>query len=131
MASIWKDQTGSSPQAQSKILPGTEPVASYESNGYGLFDMAGNAWQWTADWYRYDAFGMQARLKHVSNPKGSSNSFDLDGLRSDAPKRVIRGGSFLCNEDYCEGYRVSARQGQDPWSASNNVGFRLVMDRGR
>lgn len=74
--------------------------------------------------------GMPARLQHVNNPKGPSNSFDPDGLRSDAPKRVIHGGSFLCNEDYCEGYRVSAQQGQDPWSASNNVGFRLVMDRG-
>ena len=129
MASIWKSRTASFPQAQPKILPGTEPVANYEPNGYGLFDMAGNAWQWAADWYRYDAFSIQARMQNISNPQGPSNSFDPDGLRSDAPKRVIRGGSFLCNEDYCEGYRVSARQGQDPWSASNNVGFRLVMDK--
>ena len=64
----------------------------------------------------------------MANPRGPGESFDPEGLRADAPKRVIRGGSFLCSEEYCEGYRVSSRQGQDPYSASANVGFRLVLD---
>ncbi|MBP0630532.1 formylglycine-generating enzyme family protein [Cupriavidus sp. AcVe19-1a] len=116
-------------QSQSpKILPGTAPVGLYPANGYSLHDMAGNAWQWVADWYRADAFARQASASKVAvDPAGPSDSFDPDGIRPDAPKRVIRGGSFLCSEAYCEGYRISARQGQDPYSSSSNIGFRLVI----
>ncbi|RKJ97309.1 formylglycine-generating enzyme family protein [Alicycliphilus denitrificans] len=128
MARTWSAQPQVFPVASAKVMPGTAPVAGYAPNGYGLYDMAGNAWQWVADWYRHDAFARQARAGDVANPRGPGESFDPEGLRADAPKRVIRGGSFLCSEEYCEGYRVSARQGQDPYSASANVGFRLVLD---
>ena len=130
MGKTWGDTNQTFPvQSQSpKIFPGTAPVGSYPANGYNLHDMAGNAWQWVADWYRADAFAQQAAARKVSvNPTGPADSFDPEGIRADAPKRVIRGGSFLCSEAYCEGYRVSARQGQDPDSSSSNVGFRLVV----
>lgn len=129
-ANTWDGIAGRFPQraAVARIQPGTEAVGSYPANGYGLFDMAGNAWQWVADWYRADAFARQAAQGNpVRNPQGPQQAFDPDDARPDAPKRVIRGGSFLCSEDYCQGYRVSARQGQDPESATSNVGFRLVM----
>ncbi len=128
MGKIWDDAAAPFPKQEAKLRPGTAPVGSFPANGYGLADMAGNAWQWVADRYRADAFARQAAssLEPVVNPAGPADSFDPEGLRADAPKRVIRGGSFLCNEAYCEGYRVSARQGQDPDSSSSNVGFRLV-----
>lgn len=81
----------------------TSPVKSFPANGYGLYDMAGNVWQWTADWYRDD----------------------IDG-ESAPPRRVIKGGSFLCHESYCESYRPSARRGTAPDTGSSHVGFRLV-----
>lgn len=131
MGNTWNDAAAFPVQAP-KVLPGTVRVGSFPANGYNLLDMAGNAWQWVADWYRADAFGRQAAVaKVVGNPSGPSESFDPDGERLDAPKRVIRGGSFLCSEAYCEGYRVSARQGQDPDSSSSNVGFRLVINASR
>ncbi len=131
-ANTWDGESGSFPRppAAVRIQPGTEPVGSYEANGYGLEDMAGNAWQWVADWYRADAFALQsARGNPVREPQGPTEAFDPGDMRPDAPKRVIRGGSFLCSEDYCQGYRVSARQGQDPDSSTSNVGFRLVMSQ--
>ncbi|WP_112188840.1 formylglycine-generating enzyme family protein [Ralstonia sp. GX3-BWBA] len=130
MGKTWDDAGAPFPvQSQTpKVHPGTAPVGSFPANGYNLHDMAGNAWQWVADWYRADAFGRQATTAtDVVNPTGPTDSFDPEGIRVDAPKRVIRGGSFLCSEAYCEGYRVSARQGQDPDSSSSNVGFRLVI----
>lgn len=128
MGRMWNADASAFPKLEAKMLPGTTPVGSFPPNGYGLFDMAGNAWQWVADRYRSDAFARQAESASgpVANPVGPADSYDPAGLRADAPKRVIRGGSFLCNEAYCEGYRVSARQGQDPDSGSSNVGFRLV-----
>ncbi|MVW79103.1 formylglycine-generating enzyme family protein [Bordetella sp. 02P26C-1] len=109
----------------------TVPAETFPANGYGLHDMTGNAWQWVADWYRADYFASQARQKtDIDNPKGPTQSFDPSdpGVPATAPKRVIRGGSFLCNDNYCLSYRPSARQGADPYSPMSHVGFRLVSD---
>jgi formylglycine-generating enzyme required for sulfatase activity len=112
---------------------GTTAVGSFPANGYGLSDMTGNAWQWVADWYRADYFQLQAKAAQgntLANPRGPTGSFDpLDqGAPVNAPKKVIRGGSFLCNEDYCQSYRPSARRGADPFSPMSHLGFRLVKD---
>jgi formylglycine-generating enzyme len=120
-----------SPKAGGAI--GTLPVGTFPENGYGLFDMTGNAWQWVADSYRADYFLIQAKengSKIIDNPKGPSNSFDPTGygFPANAPKKTIRGGSFLCNEDYCLSYRPSARRGNDPYTAMSHIGFRLVKD---
>lgn len=120
-----------SPKAGGAV--GTSTVGSFPQNGYGLFDMTGNAWQWVADWYRADYFVLQAKDQGsnvLNNPKGPSDSYDPDdyGVPVNAPKRVIRGGSFLCNEDYCQSYRPSARRGADPYSPMSHLGFRLVKD---
>lgn len=111
---------------------GTMPVRTFAPNGYGLYDMTGNAWQWVADWYQVDYFVRQANANKgvIVSPRGPSRSFDPTepGVPPDAPKRVIRGGSFLCNERYCLSYRPSARQGNDPYSPMSHLGFRLVSD---
>lgn len=120
-----------SPKAGGAI--GTTAVGTFPQNGYGLFDMTGNAWQWVADWYQSDYFASQAKQygkNAINNPKGPTQSYDPDdyGVPVNAPKRVIRGGSFLCNEDYCQSYRPSARRGSDPYSPMSHLGFRLVKD---
>jgi sulfatase modifying factor 1 len=115
--------------AQYKAQPDTSKVKSYPANGYGLYDMTGNVWQWTADRYRADRF---QQLSHstamVTNPHGPTDSFDPDDptAPTDAPKQVIRGGSFLCDESYCLSFRPSARRGADPANPMSHIGFRLV-----
>ena len=138
-ANIWDVKKQAFPVVSPVISPkaggaiGTSSVGTFPQNGYGLFDMTGNAWQWVADWYRADYFAMQAKeygKSVANNPLGPSNSYDPDdyGVPPNAPKRVIRGGSFLCNEDYCQSYRPSARRGADPYSPMSHLGFRLVKD---
>lgn len=109
---------------------GTSPVASYPPNGYGLYDMAGNVWQWVADWYRADAFQLASNQKLLKNPQGPFTSDDPDDRYApiNAPKRVIRGGSFLCDENFCMSYRPSARRGVDPYNPMSHIGFRLVKN---
>jgi len=110
---------------------GTSPARTFPPNGYGLYDMTGNAWQWVADWYDSNYFAEQARLKKViEDPRGPDASYDPydRGVPIEAPKRVTRGGSFLCNVDYCLSYRPSARRGTDPYNPMSHLGFRLVMD---
>jgi len=109
---------------------GTSPAGTFPPNGYGLYDMTGNAWQWAADWYEADYFQEQAKLSKVVDPKGPASSHDPEdnSAPADAPRRVIRGGSFLCNVDYCLSYRPSARRGNDPYNPSSHIGFRLVSD---
>jgi formylglycine-generating enzyme required for sulfatase activity len=134
MANTWDDGARPFPVtnqvAHEKVLVGTSPVGRFAPNGYGLYDMAGNVWQWVADWYRADAFRVEAgRGQLVKNPAGPSDSYDPDnGPTAYAPERVTRGGSFLCSESYCMSYRVSARRGTDPMNGMSHLGFRLAMD---
>ncbi|WP_397473370.1 formylglycine-generating enzyme family protein [Pusillimonas sp.] len=134
MANYWDtEQQGTFPVVSPKAggAEGTVPARTFLPNGYGLYDMTGNAWQWVADWYGADYFAKQATAKKtIDNPKGPEKSFDPSdpGAPANAPKRVIRGGSFLCNESYCLSYRPSARRGSDPYSPMSHVGFRLVKD---
>jgi formylglycine-generating enzyme required for sulfatase activity len=106
----------------------TSPVMSFPANGYGLYDIAGNVWEWVADWYRPDTYQARAGSGVVINPTGPKSSFDPD--EPYAPKRVCRGGSFLCAENYCTGYRPSARMKTSPDTSLAHTGFRCVKDAG-
>ena len=103
----------------------TAPVASFTPNGYGLYDMAGNVWEWCADYYDYNYYKQVDKPGGVKDPRGPSKSFDPD--EPFAKKRVIRGGSFLCNESYCTGYRVSRRMKTTEDSGLEHLGFRCVQ----
>jgi formylglycine-generating enzyme required for sulfatase activity len=137
MTNTWDTKSRPFPVVSAKAggAAGTSRVRTFPANGYGLYDMTGNAWQWTADWYRIDYFQQQARVlktagEVIDNPSGPADSYDTEDrfAPEHAPKRVTRGGSFLCNVDYCLSYRPSARRGNDPYNPMSHIGFRLVMD---
>jgi formylglycine-generating enzyme required for sulfatase activity len=87
--------------------------------------MAGNAWEWVQDWYRADTYTRQGGETVVVNPQGPDNSYDP--REPTVPKRVHRGGSYLCHESYCSGYRPSARMKASPDTSLSHTGFRCVM----
>jgi formylglycine-generating enzyme len=104
---------------------GTSPMGSFPANGYGLYDMAGNVWQLCSDWYRVDTRIEAASKNFCRDPGGPAESYDPADPY--APKRVVKGGSFLCNSSYCESYRPSARRGTPPDTGSSHTGFRCVI----
>ena len=103
------------------------PVKSFPPNAYGLYDMIGNVWEWTNDWYHVDYYKNLAKSPVNINPAGPARSYDPNEPYS--IKRVSKGGSFLCADDYCVNYRPSARQGTAFDSGMSNLGFRCVKDR--
>ncbi len=103
----------------------TVPVGSFPPNAFGLHDMSGNVWQWTQDWYHHDSYLPDAARAVPLNPTGAPRG--LDPATGSTLVRTVRGGSFLCNDAYCRGYRVSARSPAAMDTGAQNIGLRAVM----
>ena len=93
---------------------GTASVKSFPPNGYGLYEVSGNVWEWTQDWFSTN----YPLLRIKDNPQGPGSG----------QAKVIRGGSYLCHKSYCNRYRLAARSGNTPDSSTGNMGFRCVKD---
>jgi len=102
------------------------PVKSFQENGYGLYDMAGNVWEWCSDWYDANYYKTLSASSATIDPKGAQKSFDPEDPYT--AKRSLRGGSFLCNDSYCSGYRVARRMKSSPDTGLEHTGFRCVKD---
>ncbi|MGB4959960.1 MAG: formylglycine-generating enzyme family protein [Saprospiraceae bacterium] len=134
----WGDELTPGDKAQANFFQGffpyqniakdgyfnSAPVKSFQPNGYGLYDMAGNVWEWCQDWFDSDFYKSdEAKAKNTAGPSAGFNP-----LMPYQQERVIRGGSFLCSEEYCSGYRNSRRMGSTPDTGLNHTGFRCVSD---
>ena len=125
MANIWYGQF---PQDHRKGTHGTTRVGSYPANGYGLVDMIGNVWEWTASWYVSPPPELSCCSANLENVDAApEESFDPALPEIRIPRRVVKGGSFLCSPHYCARYRPAARQPQMIDTAAVHIGFRCAQ----
>ncbi len=123
MANTWE---GKFPTTNTKEdgFESRAPVKSYPPNPYGLYDMAGNVWEWTQDWYNVNFYQDALKRGMVKNPEGAQTAYNPNNPQ--IREKVIKGGSFLCNASYCASFRVSARMANSTDSAQEHLGFRTV-----
>lgn len=130
LANYWQ---GAFPVANTRLdgWQRTSPVQNFPANGYGLFDLIGNVWEWTQDWWAVP--NRQGRAGRpccaVSNPRGGAlrESFDLTQPQIRIGRKVIKGGSHLCAENYCQRYRPAARHPETVDTSTSHIGFRCVI----
>lgn len=128
MANIWQGHFPYENTAEDGYRA-TAPVGSFPANGYGLYDMAGNVWEWCSDWYRHDYYAtLAAGPQPAVNPQGPGDS--VDPSEPGVAKRVMRGGSYLCTDQYCTAYEAGARGKGAPDTGTNHLGFRCVRSGG-
>lgn len=113
MCNIWQGKFPDKNHA-SDGYAGTAPVHAYDPNGYGLYNVVGNVWEWCSDWFSPQTGILDKRI----NPKGPGTGTN----------KVMRGGSYLCHSSYCNRYRVAARSSNTPDSSTGNIGFRCAAD---
>ena len=106
----------------------TTAVGTFPANDFGLVDMAGNVWEWTSDWYVENRFADSDSCCIPSNPRGGTEQDSLDPNQPQfgIPRRVIKGGSFLCADEYCMRYRPAARRPQPIDTGMSHIGFRCA-----
>lgn len=132
LANYWQ---GPFPHGNS-LLDGwerTSPIGTYPENGYGLYDMIGNVWEWTADWYGMplaDTKEHYSACCTIRNPRGGTEIGSHDPLSPDLPlgRKTLKGGSYLCAESYCQRYRPAARHPQTVDTSAGHIGFRCAAD---
>ena len=129
MANTWQ---GEFPSENLKLdgYEGTAPVKAFPPNGFGIYDMIGNVWEWTSDWYAPKHAANPAKACCIpKNPRGPAKelSYDPNQPQIKIPRKVLKGGSYLCAPNYCRRYRPAARHAEPVDSSTNHVGFRCVI----
>ena len=130
MANTWQGEFPSRNQFEDGY-EWTAPVGSFPPNGYGLYEMAGNVWEWTADWYQnHDK--IESPCCTSNNPRGAERdaSYDPRDVTIKTPRKVMKGGSYLCAPNYCQRYRPAARMAQPIDTSTCHVGFRCIVRGG-
>lgn len=129
MANTWQGQFPIENKAEDKF-EGTSPVEAFPPNGYGLYDMIGNVWEWTSDWYvaKHEADAPKACCI-PENPRGGreEQSYDPCQPKIKIPRKVLKGGSHLCAPNYCRRYRPAARHPEPVDTSTSHVGFRCIV----
>ena len=127
MANVWQ---GEFPN-ENLLLDGweyTAPARSFPPNGFGLFQVTGNVWEWTTDWYGDHGAGVHDPCCTVDDPRGGTREASVDGRDTAAiPRRVMKGGSHLCAPNYCRRYRPAARMAQAVDTSTSHLGFRCIV----